>query len=283
MTEDSGGAQLAPEWRRWLVENLVRGAEESDLAAVLEGAGVDAALARAAVRAEAEDPCLLGTRKAVALHRKLEGLLDLYGDLHRQAEGHARVDRHESLSREDFFDRYYFRNRPVVLRGAVVEEPGRFSTMPPGVHDVPGPLRGLLRPPTDYVVVDGNPVLMLEAAGHESPDLPARENMLLCQVRGRWLLRLAPAFELRRMAGEPAEAEAVPRLEVELGPGEMVLLPVGWWYGYRVLEASASLGFTSFAASAPNVTWEEAPAPPEPTPPTVSRRCPAPEPAPSSR
>jgi hypothetical protein len=244
MTEDSGGARLAPEWRRWVVENLLRGAEDADLVAVLEGAGVDAAVARAAVRAEAEDPCFQGTQKALLLHRKLEGLLDLYGDLSRQAEGHARVDRHESLSREEFLDRYYFQNRPVVL----------------------------LRPPGELGVEDATgPVPTVEAEGFQSPDLPVRESVLLHQVRGRRRLQLVPAFELRRMAGEPAEAEAVPRLEVELGPGERVLLPVGWWYRYRVLEASTSVAFTAFAASAPEVRWEQEPAPPEPTPPPWHR------------
>ncbi|WP_163999424.1 hypothetical protein [Pyxidicoccus caerfyrddinensis] len=122
MKEGNGGARLTPEWRRWVVDNLLRGADAPDLVEVLAGASVDAGLARAAVQAELEDPCFEGTRKALGLHRKLEGLLDLYGDLYRQAEGHARVERRESLSREEFFDRYYFQNRPVVLRGKVVAE-----------------------------------------------------------------------------------------------------------------------------------------------------------------
>jgi hypothetical protein len=265
--------RLAPEWRRWVVENLLRGAEEADLVAVLERAGVDAALAREAVRAEAEDPCLQGVGRALAVQRKLEGLLDLYGDLYRQAEGHARVDRHERLSREDFLDRYYFQNRPVVLRGAGVEDGARerLSALPVGIQEVPAPLRDALRPPTDYVAAEARPVLSREEEGAESPEAPVRENALVCQVHGRRRLRLVPAFELRRMAGEPAGAEAVPRLEVELAPGDMLLLPVGWWCGHRVLEASTAVSFTAFAVSAPNVTWAREPAPPEPTPPPWHR------------
>lgn len=272
MTED----RLAPEWRRWVVENLLRGAEEVDLVGVLERAGVDAALARAAVRAEAEDPCFQGVGKAVAMQRKLEGLLDLYGDLYRQAEGHGRVDRHERLSREDFFERYYFQNRPVVLRGAVVEDvarqvPERLSALPLGVQEVPGPLRDALRPFVGSVAEGARPVLTREAEGVEAPEAPVRENVLVCQVQGRRRLRLVPAFELCRMAGEPARAEAVPRLEVELAAGELVLLPVGWWCGHRVLEASTTVSFTAFAASAPNVTWASEPTPLEPTPPPWHR------------
>ena len=284
MKEDGGGASLASEWRRWVVENLVRGAEEVDLVAILEGAGVDAAVARAAVRAEAEDPCFVGTRKALALHRKLEGLLDLYGDLHRQAEGHARVDRHESLSREAFFERYYFQNRPVVLRGTVVEPVGTWTPErlaglggqgTPSVRSVSlgdhAELLAALRPPADFVVAEDSPVATLAAAGFQSPDLPVRENVLLCQVHGRLRVQLVPAFELRRMADSAEEAEAVSRMEVTLGPGELLLLPVGWWFRYEALDASTSVSFRSFAASAPNVTWEQEPQPPEPTPPPRHR------------
>lgn len=292
MTEGNGGAQLTPEWRRWVVDNLLRGADAPDLVAVLEGAGVDAGLARKAVQAELEDPCFEGTRKALGLHRKLEGLLDLYGDLYRQAEGHARVERRESLSRDEFFDRFYFQNRPVVLRGSVVAEaagwvPERLTPLLDslGMRDSAGrgaravsleshpalrPLLESLRPPADFVLAEareGGPVLSLEGEGFQSEDQPVRENVLLCQVQGRRRLQLVPAFELRRMTGEPGERAAATRLQVELGPGELALLPVGWWYGYRVLEASVSVAFASFAASAPNATWEQDPAPPEPTPP----------------
>lgn len=276
MKEGKGGAQLAPEWRRWVVENLLQGTDAPELVAVLEGAGVDAALAREAVRAEMEDPCFEGTRKALALNRKLEGLMDLYGDLYRQSEGHERVDRHASLSGDAFFDRYYFQNRPVVMRGSVVDAASLEAWRPERLTGRGGPLAehpGLLaslRPPAAYVVADesaGRPVLSVEAEGVLTEARPARENVLLCQVHGRRRLQLVPAFELRRMTGEPAEKEAVSRLEVELGPGELALLPVGWWYAWRVLEASTSVSFSAFAAPAPNATWAREPAPPEPTPP----------------
>jgi hypothetical protein len=289
MKEGSEGARLAPEWRRWVVENLLSGADAPDLVEVLVGAGVDAAVAHEAVEAELDDPCFEGTRKALALNRKLEGLLDLYGVLYRQAEGHARVDRRESLSREEFFDRYYFQNRPVVMRWPVVAPASMADWTPeqlmPWLEDVGGDsldmpldedlpslrqLRESLRPPPacmEEVARPGTAMMALAKEGFQHEAEPCTRNILLCQVHGRRRLQLMPAFELRRMSGTPEERAAVPRLEVELGPGELVLVPVGWWYAYQVLETSISVSLWAFAAPEPQVTWEREPGPPEPTPP----------------
>lgn len=268
------GEQLAPEWRRWVVENLLRNTEEADLVAELERAGVDGALAREAVKAEAADPYLQGARKALAMRRKLEGLLDVYGDLYRQAEGHARVDRHDALAAGDFFERYYFQNRPVVVRHPVVDaarwprEQLAALLGEAGARDAVAPpaLREVLRPP-EYVRAEGARA-WCEPPGAEVPAAPVRRNLLVCQVHGRRRARLVPAFELHRMSGP--EAAGVPRLEVELGPGDALLVPVGWWYEDRVEEASTTLCFESFAAPEPNVPWEPERVVPEPTPPPRS-------------
>ncbi|MFE8595548.1 JmjC domain-containing protein [Archangium violaceum] len=298
---DSGQGLLAPEWRRWLVENLLRGTHEAELLAVLTGAGVDSERARAAVRAESEDPIFLGASKALAYQRKLEGLFDLYGDLYRQGEGHATVDRHEALPAEDFFARYYFLNKPVVVRGAVVDSAEAASWAPerliarlvedrlwlaegaaqPRTACVPllehASLRTLadsLRPPATYVPADvhaSTPRLWVEGVGALLPRRPARANVLLCQVRGRRRLQLIPAFELRRMVRDTEDADGVLRLEVEVGPGDMLLLPVGWWHGHSAVESGVAVSFESFAAPRPNTPWTPDGEELEPTPPPRTR------------
>ncbi|MBZ4399352.1 hypothetical protein [Myxococcus sp. AS-1-15] len=237
MTEAGKPDVLAPEWRRWVVENLLRGSEVEDLVAVLSRAGVDPELARAAVHAEAEDPCFQGAARAVAMQRKLEGLLDLYGDLHRQSEGHARIDRHEHLSPGDFFERYYFQNLPVVTRSSV----GLVAPESPSVEwrDAPGAARALT---------------------------PVRRNTLLCQVQGRACLELLPAYALHRVWGARSVPEGVPRLEVDLLPGELLLLPVGWWFTHHSPEGGAATVHESFAVPGPDVSWTPRPESREPTP-----------------
>ncbi|MFY2560855.1 hypothetical protein ACN469_24835 [Corallococcus terminator] len=274
---------LAPEWRRWVVENLLRGAEHDDLVSVLERSGVDPALARAAVRAEAEDPCYVGAARAVAMQRKLEGLLDLYGDLHRQSADPTHVARHDALTPEDFFERYYFQNLPVVARGTVLadsEDTGSLLTtlareasatsvvVPPGASELS---RVSVRAPEGLVTADAPAGLWWDAPGAEVPLAPSRRNTLVCQVRGHRWLQLVPAYALHRVLGAASVPEGVPRLEVELSPGELLLLPVGWWFAHRSPEGGAAIVFESFAAPEPNVSWTPRPESREPTPPPRSR------------
>src|SRR5262245_9782295 len=108
--------QLAREWRRWLIENLLLGAAGRTLERALVKAGLTAAGARAEIDAVAGDPALRGAYRAVAMQRKLEGLMDAYGDLYRQQPAPAEVERRGALSARELIDRYLLRSRPVVAR-----------------------------------------------------------------------------------------------------------------------------------------------------------------------
>ena len=62
-----------------------------------------------------------GGYRAASMHRKLEGLVDAYRALYRQAPGHRAVERRdgEALSGEELRRRYLLRNRPVIVRNGV--------------------------------------------------------------------------------------------------------------------------------------------------------------------
>ncbi|MFB1483749.1 hypothetical protein [Corallococcus sp. RDP092CA] len=285
---DAETSPLTPEWRRWLVENLVRGVPPKELVASLERSGVDAAQARRAVEVEQREPFVAGALRAVGMQRKLEGLLDVYAELFQQTEGPPRVDRHEALAPEAFFDRYYFDNLPVVLRAgwsaslapeawspanvaALLGERGaRHACCVPLFEDARlEPLtRGLTTLPglTAEDARACEPRLWWEPPGAEAPLRAARRNVLLAQVHGERRLQLVPAFELRRVTLASSESQDAPvRLDVSLSPGDLVLLPVGWWYGFSAPGGGVAVSFEAFALPEPNVTWD-ADAEPQPSP-----------------
>ncbi|RYZ42915.1 MAG: hypothetical protein EOO71_05760 [Myxococcaceae bacterium] len=285
-----GGSPLAPEWRQWLVENLLRGTSARELVAALEKAGVSAEQARRAVEAEQQEPFVAGALRAVGMQRKLEGLLDVYAELFQQTDAPPRVDRHDALTSVAFFERYYFQNLPVVLRdgwpaslssqewsparvaGRLGEREARHACCVPLFEDARmASLARELTVPRGLASQDMRacePRLWWEPAGTEVPLRASRRNVLLAQVHGVRRLQLVPAFELRRVATSAEGARAPLRLDVALSPGELLLLPVGWWYGFTAPEGGVAVSFEAFALPEPNVTWDSDAEPlPSPLPP----------------
>jgi ribosomal protein L16 Arg81 hydroxylase len=88
-------------------------------------------------------------------------------------------------------------------------------------------------------------------------------NVLFCQAFGKKKITLFPAFELflthdahhgvhspidldhPDLEAYPQFSEAM-RKEVELSPGEGLLIPLGWWHHVRALDVSISVSFTNF-------------------------------------
>jgi hypothetical protein len=87
-------------------------------------------------------------------------------------------------------------------------------------------------------------------------------NILFVQLSGRKRFRLVPPYALFQVypsAGvwsanrhcahddlEFAESQDMEVCEVDVGPGEALLIPVGWWHHVTSLDVSISLSFTNF-------------------------------------
>ncbi len=106
---------LSDDWRAWIVENAVRGADRATLTGTLVEAGIAARLAADEVDAILASPAMPGCRR---LHRRVERLVlvaRLLRAMAAQGNAAAEVERRETVGADEFYDRYYGASRPVVL------------------------------------------------------------------------------------------------------------------------------------------------------------------------
>jgi ribosomal protein L16 Arg81 hydroxylase len=96
-------------------------------------------------------------------------------------------------------------------------------------------------------------------------------NVLFAQVYGRKHFKMIPSFEIHKVynnkwvfsevdAGKP-DLEKFPNyakatvIDVIVEPGDMLLIPVGWWHWVYALDVSISLNFQNFNVPRGNTVW----------------------------
>jgi hypothetical protein len=87
--------------------------------------GFSAAYAEARLREYDQNPTVKGARKAVAIQRKAADILDALSKLEHKSPFTKQVDAVQNLPAASFYRDYFFRNRPVVLRGDDLQLDGR--------------------------------------------------------------------------------------------------------------------------------------------------------------
>jgi Rps23 Pro-64 3,4-dihydroxylase Tpa1-like proline 4-hydroxylase len=253
-------------------------------------------------------------------------LLELYGNLFRDSRSARSIATHTQISADEFFERYYFMNRPVLLKGVMSNSPAvrtwtpnffaeHYGSVQVGLtadrnldpeyewkfkeivrdvtlrefvdrlrrepesndyylvarnmfFDQPAleHLRRDLEPPADIINRDDyGPATMKLWFGPKGTLTPLHHDLhsiLFAQVFGTKHVKLIPPFDTafvyprkRFYSGVDPENVDVARfpkflkatvLDVIVEPGDVLLLPVGWWHWVRALDVSISATFCSF-------------------------------------
>jgi hypothetical protein len=131
----SARARVSKPWVKWVVENVARGAPAERIAYELEDRGLDRAEALALVTEVAEDPLLDVCAELIHERSRYVDLLDTFERLSCLRGQSEEIERRIRVSHDEFFDRYYAANRPVVLSDAGAQWPALSAWTPEHLGD----------------------------------------------------------------------------------------------------------------------------------------------------
>ncbi len=105
----------------WLVANLLLGAESEDILRAMTDAGFSEAYALARLSEFEQNVTVVSARKTLAVQRKASDILDALSRLEYISPFSKQIDVASGLPVADFYRDYFFRNRPVHLKGLTSE------------------------------------------------------------------------------------------------------------------------------------------------------------------
>ena len=184
--------------------------------------------------------------------------------------GLSAIERVVEVSGEEFLEHYYAPARPVVLGGLMAGWPA--LTRWTGAYlkaeaAKPGVLQADMKPLAAFLDTgpEARPAITANTAGAFIRLRQAMANSLSAQVRGaRRVVLLAPSetgrlYETGDGFSAIADVEALtpdtgayPRLAgarayaVDLQPGDILFVPLGWWRQDRSIDEGVSIAFTRF-------------------------------------
>jgi ribosomal protein L16 Arg81 hydroxylase len=317
--------EVSHDWHRWAAISLLRGTPLAKAVETMSNEGVPEDQAAAACARLFTDPTFEAAEWAMQQLRKLESVLSMRQQMAALDERPLEVERRSGLSREEFLQEYYARNRPVVLEDVCDKWPALSCWSPEYLaeklaeaevevmtgresdddYEVNSNQHRTLMPFDEYVakvlatewsndlyLVANNKLLESEVAlplwddfsldtRYLAPDTQRRltflwfgpagtvtklhhdvMNVLFHQVNGWKQFILISPLEthcLSNSVGVYADVdpqapnltrfpryEAVRPLQISVGPGEALFVPVGWWHHVTALETSISVSTTSF-------------------------------------
>ena len=114
---------LSDPWRKWVAENLMLGQSPEVVTAALVENGFSQALAAAEVQVATGHPFVQAGQSLGRKLKKRDWVLQCQTILQEQSPFYGGVERRHCLSRDEFYELYYYRNRPVVITGMLEHWP----------------------------------------------------------------------------------------------------------------------------------------------------------------
>lgn len=118
---------ITDDWRRWIAENLSLDVDPNGVYQVLVANGIPEATATKEINLALTSPYLAGARQAGQRMKnrlkKHDWVLDIHRTLNRQTPNGDVIERQHRLTREEFYQRYYLLNKPIIITGMLDDWP----------------------------------------------------------------------------------------------------------------------------------------------------------------
>jgi hypothetical protein len=134
----ASGLCLPEEWRLWVAENRLLGTPDDRLTDVLLQSGFDADLIQAELDRLGNDSYYLVAERMAQRFNKLKSVLDVRHSLSGLSYSAGSVERRSKISSDEFLERYYAANRPVILTGLLANTAARKRWTPAYLAQVCG-------------------------------------------------------------------------------------------------------------------------------------------------
>jgi hypothetical protein len=115
--------QVDDQLRGWIAERLLLGETADTVASSLRRNSIREDDIAAEIRLASTSPYVKGMKNLVIRHKRNEWLLNKYSLLNAMSTNRHTIDRRSGLQADEFFEEYYFRNRPVIMTDVVNDWP----------------------------------------------------------------------------------------------------------------------------------------------------------------
>ncbi|CAN1210159.1 cupin-like domain-containing protein [Tumidithrix helvetica PCC 7403] len=114
---------LTDDWKRWIAENKLLGADDDSLVQTLVQHGIDANAARRELQIVRSHPYFQAGRNFTDALKKLESHANISIKLAELSPKQQQIERREKLTQQEFLENYYATSTPVILTGMMENWP----------------------------------------------------------------------------------------------------------------------------------------------------------------